>query len=185
MRRAFLAAAALLALTGCREPVIERVPDASISVPPPTVTSTPTYRSEGPSPSCVNGWREPAVGTPERTAPIDALKKLQGLDKDFHPVDLRHFTGPDKATERWYAQVIYTGKPDFLIRFLAERRQGGAVAVVAVADYGTTGFSSPDWYGFQGTGTNTYPGLPGKWPGKPYDYVRSGKLPPEVRGCLT
>lgn len=188
MRTTFaIAAAALVALTACREPVIERVPQSTVTFSPPSVTTTPKLRSGAKSPSCVNGWQQPASDSALAQAPLDALKALQGLDKPFHPVDLRHFTGPESGTERWYAQVIYTGKPDFLVRFLAVRAKGQqAPRVVAIADYGTTGFSSPDWYGFDGdTGKNAYPGLPGTWPGKPFDYVRSATLPAEVRGCLT
>ena len=200
MKRTLAAAGAVLALaTACREPVIERVPGATFTptVLPPTGTpSPPKLKAEGPSPSCVNGWREPAYGSELRSFPLDLMKTLQGLDKDFFAVDLRYFTGPDDAdlapaskqktpVERWYAHVVYTGKPDFLIRYLVVRRKTGS-AIVAIADYSTTGFSSPHWYGFDGnTGKNTYPGLPGTWPGKPFDYAQSGKLPAEVRGCLT
>ena len=142
----------------------------------------------------MHGWREPAPGTALRTTPLDLLRRMQGLDAEFHVVDLRHFTGPDDANvapdsrvarvERWYGQVVYTGRPEFLVRFLAVRRPAGT-GIVAVADYATTGFTSPDWYGFDGEGGRvTIPGLPGKWPGQPYDYVKAGELPPQVRGCL-
>jgi hypothetical protein len=202
--RTLLAVAAVLTLaTACREPVIERADPSAYSPPPTTAPATPTpvkttpakLKQGRPSPSCVNGWKEPARGTALRTKPLDLLRELQGFDKEFHVVDLRYFTGPDDANlsadskqktpvERWYGQVIYTGKPEFLIRFLAVRRTVGE-GIVAVADYTTTGFSSPDWYGFDGEGgKSTYPGLPGKWPGQPYDYVQAGELPPQVRGCL-
>ena len=193
-------AAALVLATGCREPAIERVDPDAYSPPPTTTIPTPTatpsraLRAGKPSPSCVDGWREPAPGSALRRTPLDLLRRLQGFDEEFHVVDLRHFTGPDDANlapgtrqrsvERWYGQVVYTGKPEFLIRFLAVRRAAGT-GIVAVADYGTTGFRSPDWYGFDGEGGRTaYPGLPGRWPGQPYDYVEAGELPPEVRGCL-
>lgn len=192
-------AAALLLATACREPVIERAPNTSSpsigATRTPTETPTFTPRAGKKSPSCVNGWTEPRPGTALRTKPLDLLRKSQGLDKEFHVVDMRYFTGPDdankapgskeKSVERWYAQVVYTGKPDFLIRFLVVRRSVGE-GIVAIADYGTSGFRSPDWYGFDGEGgKNEYPGLPGKWPGMPYDYVDAGELPPQVRGCLT
>jgi len=66
--------------------------------------------------------------------------------------------------------------------------------VAAVAPYDTSGFRSPDWTGFQWDSADTearaYPGLPGRWAGIPYDFVRGGAgldipgLPDEVRGCL-
>lgn len=192
---------ALTLATACREPAIERVPPDAYSPPPTTAAATPTktpppkLRAAKPSPSCVNGWKEPAPGTALRKKPLDLLRQSQGLTKEFHVIDLRYFTGPDdanlapgskqqKPVERWYGQVVYTGKPDFLIRFLVVRREVGE-GIAAIADYGTTGFQSPDWYGFDGEGgKSAYPGLPGKWPGQPYDYVKAGELPPQVRGCL-
>ena len=201
MRTAAVATAAVLLLAACREPAIERVPQdqytpPSLSTTPsPTLTPSKALRVGKPTPSCVNGWKEPAPGTALRKLPLDLLRQSQGFDKEFHVVDLRYFTGPDdankdaatkeKKVERWYGQVVYTGKPEFIIRFLAVRRSVGE-GIVAIADYGTTGFASPDWYGFDGEGgKSTYPGLPGKWPGQPYDYVQAGELPPQVRGCLT
>lgn len=195
------ALAALLLATACREPVIERADPDDYTPPPTTAPASPTpspkpkLRAGKPTPSCVNGWKEPAPGSALRTKPLDLLRQSQGLDEEFHVIDLRYFTGPDdanlspeskqKSVERWYGQVVYTGKPDFLIRFLVVRRKVGE-GIVAIADYGTSGFSSPDWYGFDGEGgKSTYPGLPGKWPGQPYDYVEAGELPPQVRGCLT
>lgn len=201
MKTLLAAAAALALVTACREPAIERADPRDYTPPPTTAAATPTkttppkLKAGKASPSCVSGWKEPAPGTPLRKKPLDLLRQMQGLDKEFHVVDLRYFTGPDDANlspgskqktpvERWYGQVVYTGKPDFLIRFLAVRRTVGE-GIVAVADYTTTGFSSPDWYGFDGEGgKSTYPGLPGKWPGQPYDYVDAGELPPQVRGCL-
>ncbi|HVF06829.1 MAG TPA: hypothetical protein VNA20_18475 [Frankiaceae bacterium] len=181
------AVAALLLVAACRQPAIERVPDSSYTGPTtlttPSATATPRLRSAKPSASCVNGWRQPAPGTVAHDEPLYALRASQRLDAEFHVVDLRRFAGPDR-TERWYGQVVYTGKPDFLVRFVAERR-GGRTRIVAVADYATTGFTSPDWHGL-GTGPKRpIAGLPGTWPTRTFDYVRSGRLPADVRGCLT
>jgi hypothetical protein len=201
MKTAAAVAAVLALATGCvREPTIQRVPQATGSATPtPSVVSVsppPKKLASGrPSPSCVNGWKEPAPGSALRKTPLDLLRKTQGFDKEFHVVDLRHFTGPDdanlapgskqKSVDRWYGHVVYTGDPDFQLRFLAVKRDIGT-GVVAIADASTSGFQSPDWYGFDGEGGKTaYPGLPGKWPGTPYDYVQAKELPPEVRGCLT
>lgn len=180
------AVAALLLAAACRQPAIERVPDSAYtgptSVTTPSGTATPRLRSAKPSASCVNGWRQPAPGTVDHDEPLYALRASQGLAAEFHVVDLRHFTGPSRV-ERWYGQVVYTGRPEFLVRFLAERRTG-RTRIVAVAGYATTGFASPDWHGL-GTGPKRpIAGLPGTWPGRPYDYVRSGRLPAQVRGCL-
>ena len=73
---------------------------------------------------------------------------------------------------------------------IAARHRG----VAAVAPYDTEGFSSPDWSGFQYDSAKRlrkpYPGLPGRWSGIRYDFVRGGAglsipgLPDEVTGCL-
>ncbi|HET9248601.1 MAG TPA: hypothetical protein VFP13_01505, partial [Actinomycetota bacterium] len=78
-------------------------------------------------------------------------------------------------------------------RFLVESREFGD-GVVAVAPYDTDGFRSPNWSGFQWNEAvperKAYPGLPGRWRGIRYDFVRGGAgldipgLPDEVRGCL-
>ena len=200
MRRLLVAVCVVAVAGGCRQPTIERVPDSrrpSESPTPPVVSTSPSPKRLAAgrrTPSCVNGWKEPAPGTTLRTTPLDLLRKTQGFDKEFHVVELRYFTGPDdanlepdskqKSVERWYGHVVYTGDPAFQIRFLAVRRKVGA-GVVAIAAPESSGFASPDWYGFDGEGgRSAYPGVAGKWPGQPYDYVKAGELPPEVRGCL-
>jgi hypothetical protein len=76
---------------------------------------------------------------------------------------------------------------------LVEERVWG-IGLVAVAPFDTTGFTSPDWVGFQYEAADSmrkaYPGLPGKWAGTPYDFVKGGAglripgLPRAVVGCL-
>jgi hypothetical protein len=115
---------------------------------------------------------------------------------------MRYFTGPESppsdkgyilVVERWYVRLYAKGDPAFQGRFLVEARRFGQ-GLAAVAPYGTRGFSSPDWIGFQFDGGDTvsraYPGLPGTWEGVPYDFVKGGEgltisgLPSEVVGCL-
>ncbi len=95
--------------------------------------------------------------------------------------------------ERWYVRLYARRDPAFQGRFLVEARRFGQ-GVAAVAPYGTRGFRSPQWIGFQydsaDTQTRTYPGLPGAWEGIAYDFVKGGEgltfpgLPAEVTGCL-
>ena len=115
--------------------------------------------------------------------------------------ELRYFTGPDapwmiephyEVVERWYVKAALAGEPDFRGRWLLEKRTELIKGVSAVAPYETSGYASPDWYGFVGEGPPTnYPGLPGAWVGIPYDFVTgegdSGQpgLPEEVADCLT
>jgi hypothetical protein len=115
---------------------------------------------------------------------------------------MRYFEGPESppsdqgyllVVQRWYVRLYARDDPGFQGRFLIEARRFGR-GVSAVAAYDTRGFRSPDWVGFQFDSADTtperYPGLPGAWQGKPYDFVRGGAgldlpgLPTEVAGCL-
>jgi hypothetical protein len=192
---------ALAVLPACsRKPIIERVPDSAYKAPStsaaPTPSPTPTpLRSEAPHQGCVNGWKEPAPGTALRTKPLDLLRKSQGLTGTFQVIDLRYFTGPDDANlaadskqktpvERWYGKVVFTKDRSFALRFIAVRRDVGE-GIVAIANYLTEDFKSGDWWGFDGEGGKSkYPDVPGRWPGRPYDYAAAHELPDEVVGCL-
>ena len=143
---------------------------------------------------CVNGWVEPARKTPLRSVPLQLLSQSQGFDGLYSVVDMRYFKGHDDTNlapessdtevERWYAKVVYTKDRSFRLRFIARRSSVGA-GIVAIAPFTSKGYAEGDWRGFDADGDpKTYPGLPGRWPGAPYDYVASGELPPEVVGCL-
>jgi hypothetical protein len=158
-------------------------------------TTAPAPReSTRPAPACVNGWVEPARKTELRSVPLQLLSQSQGFDGLYSVVDMRYFKGPDDTNvaadsshsevERWYAKVVFTKDRSFRLRFIARRSSVGA-AIVAVAPFASKGFAEGDWRGFDGQDDpKTYPGLPGRWPGSPYDYVASGELPAEVVGCL-
>ena len=117
-------------------------------------------------------------------------------------VEMRYFQGPEsppadkgylKGIKRWYVKGYVRSTPSFRARFLVEEREFGP-GLAAVAPFDTTGFLSPDWIGFQhetsDQDTRAYPGLPGRWAGTPYDFVRGGAgltlpgLPRKLWGCL-
>ncbi|MEX2274454.1 MAG: hypothetical protein WEA10_02660 [Actinomycetota bacterium] len=118
--------------------------------------------------------------------------------------DLRYFSGPEsppdpekgylKVVERWYLKGYQQRDPALQGRFLIEKRTFGS-GLSALAAYDTRGWRSPDWIGFQ-LDTNdpdprAYPGLPGTWPGTPYDFVNGGEnltipgIPAQVVGCVS
>jgi hypothetical protein len=114
--------------------------------------------------------------------------------------DIRYFAGPDspgvieprfEVVHRWYFRAGLLDNMDFRGRWLLEKRTDLILGVSAVAPTDTTGYRSPDWFGFVGEGRpRRIDGLPGKWSGIAYDFVTgegdSGQpgLPPEVVGCL-
>ncbi|MGZ6546088.1 MAG: hypothetical protein ACXVEI_12310 [Actinomycetota bacterium] len=153
-------------------------------------------------PTCVNGWVTPPKASTQFTDPIGIIRRTTGVQGALVVVDMRYFTGSESPPspqgylleiERWYIKLYAQDDPSFQGRFLVEARRFGR-GVAAVAPYGTHGFHSPDWVGFQyesdQTTAKVYAGLPGTWSGTPYDFVKGGAgltfpgLPAENVGCL-
>ncbi len=118
-------------------------------------------------------------------------------------VDMRQFIGPESPpseqgylleVERWYIKLYAQDDIAFQGRFLVEARRFGRGLVggralrhrrVRVAGLGRVPVRQREH-----TAMKSYPGLPGRWSGTPYDFVRGGAglkipgLPDEVLGCL-
>jgi hypothetical protein len=174
--------------------------------PPVTETISPSPEDVGsapgaPSGTCVNGYDTPTAG-PLFEKPLRVIATTAGVPNDFEVVEIRHFEGPESppsemgylaVVERWYVKARLADRPGWKARFLVEERDFG-IGLSAVAPYDSRGFRSPDWRGFQWEGLDSrparYEGLPGRWPGTIYDFVRGGAgidipgLPTEVIGCL-
>ena len=209
---------ALVVLAGCGakdEPLFPNSPSPSVSPSPPAPSAieqpspTPPALPErpparsGPSTStCVDGWTTPARGTARATIPIRLIRRSVRIPGTPRIVDLRYFTGPESppsekgylaTVERWYVKLYSKADLTFQGRFLVESREFGS-GLVAVAPYDTRAFRSPDWSGFQWNAADAdkkaYPGLPGRWSGIRYDFVRGGAgldlpgLPSSVVGCM-
>ena len=131
------------------------------------------------------------------------IRRVTGVPDRLVVVDMRTFEGPESPpsdkgylldVRRWYVKAFAEQDLAFQGRFLVESRVFGT-GLVAVAPYDTNGFRSPDWVGFQFDSgdplARSYPGLPGRWAGVPYDFVGGGAgleipgLPDEVVGCLS
>ena len=183
---------------------VSPVPVASpaASPTPPAVPAVPPATSGPPTGTCVNGWATPASGTPPFTDPLGIIRRTTRVKGPLVVVDMRRFVGPEsppspqgylQAVERWYIKLYAQDDIAFQGRFLVESRTFGR-GLSAVAPYDTNGFRSPDWVGFQYDSSDRvrrrYPGLPGRWSGTAYDFVRGGAglkipgLPDEVSGCL-
>jgi hypothetical protein len=149
----------------------------------------------------MNGWESPRPGTRDFTDPIGIIRRSAPFGGPYEVVEIRMFTGPESPpsdqgylaqVRRWYVKLYAVDDISYQGRFLVEHRTFGR-GVSAVAPYDSSGFSSPDWIGFQGepgARATAYTGLPGRWRGIPYDFVNGGAgltipgLPDEVRGCL-
>lgn len=169
---------------------------------PPVPKAPPPSRGAA-TKSCVDGWVTPQRGDPTRGVPWRVIRAETGWRGTFVVVDMRYFTGPEsppdpdkgylRVVQRWYVKGFVRDDPALQGRFLVERRRFGS-GLSAVAPYGTHGWVSPNWIGFQldtaDPTARAYPGLPGRWSGIPYDFVDGGEglripgLPDEVAGCL-
>jgi hypothetical protein len=174
----------------------------SASPTPPAVPERPPPTSGPASAECVEGWTTPAAGSTLATFPLRVIRRTVGTPGEPVVVDMRYFVGPESPPsekgyllkiERWYVKLYVEEDLAFQGRFLVESREFGS-GVAAVAPYDTKGFRSPDWSGFQWNESKparkAYPGLPGRWPGIRYDFVRGSAglafrgLPPQVTGCM-
>jgi len=176
-------------------------PTTSPVSPPPTPAWPPP--TDGPADAtCVNGWATPSRNSQPYLQPLGIIRRTTGIEGPLVVVDMRFFTGPESPpseqgyiveVERWYVKLYAKDDPAFQGRFLVEARRFGR-GVSAVASYGSHGWRSPNWIGFQWDSADAtpkaYPGLPGAWEGIPYDFVKGGGgltipgLPGDVAGCL-
>jgi hypothetical protein len=172
------------------------VPSEALGTPVAGPTSAPA------SASCEQGWTTPDPGSVLWRAPLGVIKREMGIGGRLVVTDMRHFVGPESPPsdlnylqdiERWYVKAYLRPNPGVRARWLDERRRFGDT-LAAVAPYASHGFASPDWTGFQhetqDPTARRYPGIPGTWPGTPYDFVNGGAglqiagLPMEITGCL-
>jgi hypothetical protein len=156
----------------------------------------------------VNGWRTPLATSHLFTDPLGIIRRTTGVEGSLVVVDMRYFTGPESPSylssgehakgylavvQRWYIKLYAKDDLSFQGRFLVESRTFGR-GLSAVPPYDTRGWHSPDWLGFQYDASNRrrrlIEGLPGRWEGVEYDFVKGGAgldfpgLPDEVTGCL-
>lgn len=184
-------------------PVATRSPASVVPSPTPPAVPEAEPASSGPvTEGCVGGWVRPDEGTPDFTDPIGLIRKVAPFEGPYEVVDMRLFVGPESPPSekgylqdirRWYVKMYAADDLTYQGRFLIEQRRFGR-GVVAVAPYDTSGFTSPDWVGFQYDGSDpdraAYDGLPAEWRGTPYDFVAGGGgltipgLPEDVRRCL-
>jgi hypothetical protein len=199
-------ALSLAACTGDGERAVPTTtrPVTAIAETGPTASPTPPALPEEPpatngpvASDCVNGWATPKRGSVRYAEPLDVIRLVTGVRGPLVVVDMRMFDGPESPpsdkgyllqVRRWYVKAFAEDDVAFQGRFLVESRVFGT-GLVAVAPYDTSGFRSPDWVGFQFDSgdpeARSYPGLPGRWSGVPYDFVAGETDPGEADAALT
>ena len=141
---AYLAAVELL---GGRGPEVGALPDQAGVAASPT-----TARRPGPArPGCPGGWTRPAVGTPDRTAPLGAIRAQMGWTDPFVVEELRRFRGPG-GLRRWYVKAHQETAPSRRGRWLVQEDRDGQRRVLATAAFDTRGYEVGDWRVPEGQG---------------------------------
>jgi serine/threonine-protein kinase len=123
---AYLAAVQLVARTG--------------SQPPPSTPKAPA--TTGGTATCT--WTQPAAGTQDRVAPLDAMRAKLRVSGQFAGVDMRLFTGPG-GLKRWYVKAYQQDDRTLRGRWLVDEQPNGPPRVVAEAPYDTRGYRRADW----------------------------------------
>ena len=123
---AYLAAVQLMARTG--------------SQPPPSTQKAPATTRE--PATCT--WTQPAAGTQDRVAPLDAMRAKLRVSGQFAGVDMRLFTGPG-GLKRWYVKAYQQDNRKVQGRWLVDEQPNEPPRVVAEADYDTRGYRRADW----------------------------------------
>lgn len=205
-----LAVAMLAACTAAGdEPLVPPPADADADVDPSPAMSTEEALASGsldgrPTETCVEGWVSPDEDEALAQQALRLIRRTMRFKGSLVAEEIRYFEGPEsppseqgylRVVKRWYVKGHLRSDPSFRGRWLVERRTLGA-GVAAVAPYDTSEYRSPDWTGFQYEAADperrSYPGLPGRWRGTPYDFVngdpgmniRVRGLADEVVGCL-
>jgi hypothetical protein len=178
----------------------EETPETPTTSPTETLpapTTPPIGATSGPpNQTCVQGWETPARGSAVWEFPLKIIQRTMRFGGSLRAVDMRYFEGPEAPPNdkeylaeirRWYVKGFVRANPDLRGRWLVESRRFGA-GVAAVAPYDSRGWRSPDWQGFEFETAGSYseprayPGLPGEWVGKPYDFVKGEDPPGELTG---
>jgi hypothetical protein len=174
-------------------PTLAESPSPSPSTTPspgatPTNTASATLSRGAKTPSCVNGWVQPAPGADFYRQATDALQASQG-GTGYTVKTVRYFAGP--LANGILVGVYYLDVRDPRLSARVLLVSGAGPESAAVARTGSRGWKAGDWFGFKGTDPPAQaplPGIahPGKWAGPEYDPVggTTALLSPSLTGCL-
>ena len=112
------------------------------TTPGPTVVATtrPATAEAG----CPGGFTQPVVGTPSRTAPLDAIRAHMGWSDQFVVDEMRAWRTP-AGQRRWYVKAYQRGDQSRNGRWLVGQEQGGQPRVLASAEFDTQDYVAGDW----------------------------------------
>jgi tRNA A-37 threonylcarbamoyl transferase component Bud32 len=94
--------------------------------------------------ACPGGFTRPVMGTPARTAPLDAIRAHMGWTDRFLVEEMRLWRAPD-GRRTWYVKARQQGDTSRRGRWLVEQEAGGRPLVLASAPFDTEGYVADDW----------------------------------------
>jgi serine/threonine-protein kinase len=109
----------------------------------PPATTVAATRPPGEA-KCPGGFTRPAVGTPTRTAPLDAIRAHMGWSDPFVVDEMRVWRASN-GERRWYVKAHQEGDRSRQGRWLVGQEPEAQPRVLATAEFDTEGYKASDW----------------------------------------
>jgi serine/threonine protein kinase len=109
----------------------------------PLATTVAATRPPGET-ECPGGFTRPAVGTPTRTAPLDAIRAHMGWSDQFVVDEMRVWRASN-GERRWYVKAHQEGDRSRQGRWLVGQEPEAQPRVLATAEFDTEGYKASDW----------------------------------------
>jgi serine/threonine protein kinase len=109
----------------------------------PLATTVAATRPPGET-ECPGGFTRPAVGTPTRTAPLDAIRAHMGWSDQFVVDEMRVWRASN-GERRWYVKAHQEGDRSRQGRWLVGQEPEAQPRVLATAEFDTEGYTASDW----------------------------------------
>jgi serine/threonine protein kinase len=109
----------------------------------PPATTVAATRPPGEA-KCPGGFTRPAVGTPTRTAPLDAIRAHMGWSDQFVVDEMRVWRASN-GERRWYVKAHQAGDRSRQGRWLVGQEPEAQPRVLATAEFDTEGYKASDW----------------------------------------
>jgi serine/threonine protein kinase len=109
----------------------------------PPATTVAAERPPGEA-ECPGGFTRPAVGTPTRTAPLDAIRAHMGWSDQFVVDEMRVWQASN-GERRWYVKAHQEGDRSRQGRWLVGQEPEAQPRVLATAEFDTEGYKASDW----------------------------------------
>jgi serine/threonine protein kinase len=112
-----------------------------VAGPPATTVAATRPPAEA---TCPGGFTRPAVGTPTRTAPLDAIRAHMGWSDPFLVDEMRVWRASN-GERRWYVKAHQEGDRSRQGRWLVGQEPEAQPRVLATAEFDTEGYKASDW----------------------------------------